>query len=171
MSQHKRSSKYYGSVNCSYIDVDREPDGIYFKFGDFWSIIQEEADDPEPVEEVVREDTITAPHNVWQPSPLLYPRDAGDGHPQLSSGASSGLPPVVPEDAPLEPNMVYTLPPPPPRNVFYSEEVINRAKQLHLHPDQEHMRYSIAQSLSRPPPKPKTHGVFSKLKNLGSKRH
>ena len=150
--------------------MDREPDGIYFKFGDFWSIIQEEADDPEYVEEAIRENTDTSLSMIRQPSPLLYPRDVDDGHPHQSSGASSGLPPAVPVDAPLEPNMVYTLPPPPPRNVFYTKEVIDRAKQLHLHPDQEYMRFNIARALSCPPPEPKTQGFFSKLKNLGSKR-
>ena len=168
VSQHKRSSKYYGSVNCSFIDIDREPDGLYFKFGDFWSIIQEEADDPEFVEEVIRENTDASLSSIRQPSPLLYPRDAGDEQLHLSSGASSGLPPAVPVDAPLEPNMVYTLPP-PPKNVFYTKEVIDKAKQLNLHPDQEFMRYNLARALSRPP-KPKEQGVFSKLKNLGSNR-
>ena len=100
-------------------------------------------------------------------SPLLYPRD-DDTQLHLSTGASSGLPPAVPVDAPLEPNMVYTLPP-PPKSVFYPKEVIDKARQLNLHPDQEFMRYNLARASSRPP-KPKEQGVFSKLKNLGSKR-
>ena len=86
----------------------------------------------------------------------------------LSGGASSGLPTAVPLDAPLEPNMVYTLPP-PPRNIFYSKEVIDKAQQLHLHPRQEFMRYDLARALFHQS-KPKEQGVFSKLKKLGSKR-
>ena len=27
VSQHKKSSKYAGSVNCTFLDIDREPDG------------------------------------------------------------------------------------------------------------------------------------------------
>ena len=49
VSQHKKSSKYAGSVNCTFMDIDREPDGLYFYPGDFWSIIQGPNDDPELV--------------------------------------------------------------------------------------------------------------------------
>ena len=30
VSKHKKSSKYAGSVNCTFLDIDREPDGLYF---------------------------------------------------------------------------------------------------------------------------------------------
>ena len=57
VSQHKKTSKYAGSINCVFMDIDREPDGLYIHFGDFWSIIQSPNDDPETVAEVVREES------------------------------------------------------------------------------------------------------------------
>jgi len=73
---------------------------------------------------------------------------------------------MVPSNGPLTPNMVYTIPP-PPSHVFFSRDVIERAQQLHLHPDQEHMRYGIAQSLTKNVKKNSSKSVFSKLKKLG----
>ena len=168
MSQHKKSSKYFGSVNCSFLDINREPNGLYFKFGDFWSIIQEEVDDPKFVEEVVRENIVASQLSSRRMSPLNYLRESDDDNLRLSGGATSGLPPVVPANAPLEPNIVYTLPS-PPRSVFYSKEVIDRAQHLNLHPRQEYMRYDLAKALSRGQSS-KDQSVFSKLKKLGSKK-
>ena len=39
-SKHKKSSKYAGSMNCVFLDIDREPDGLFFYSGDFWSILR-----------------------------------------------------------------------------------------------------------------------------------
>ena len=64
-----------------------------------------------------------------------------------SSGAASGLPPIVSGDGSITPNIVYTIPP-PLSSVFYLRDVIERAKRLELHPSQEHMRYAVAQSLT-----------------------
>ena len=59
--------------------------------------------------------------------------------------------------------MVYIIPP-PPVSVFYSREVIEKAKTLNLHPDQEHMRYAVAQSLTHGEHKhASSKGVFAKL--------
>ena len=89
------------------------------------------------------------------------------------SGAGSGVPPVVPVQGLLQPNVVYTIPPPPPA-VFYSSEVIQRARNLSLHPSQEYMRYEIAQSLTHKDRKDsknsKSKGVFAKLRQLGSNK-
>ena len=49
-SQHKKSSKYAGSVNCVFLDIQIEPDGLFFYFSDFWSILSGPGDDPEPVQ-------------------------------------------------------------------------------------------------------------------------
>ena len=73
VSQHKKSSKYFGSVNCNFLDIDREPDGLYFKFGDFWLILQGEADDPEPVEEVIRQNIDQTDASIHQISPQSNP--------------------------------------------------------------------------------------------------
>ena len=89
-----------------------------------------------------------------------------------SLGAVSGLPPVVSCHGSLTPNMVYTIPP-PPSSVFYSREVIERARKLNLHPSQEHMRYAVAQSLTHHERKHRgrsSRSVFSKLRKLGSGR-
>ena len=55
-----------------------EPDRLYFKFGDFWSIIQEEVDDPEFVEEVVRENINASQSSFHRLSPLNYLRESAD---------------------------------------------------------------------------------------------
>ena len=47
VSKHKKTSKYAGSVNCTYLNINWEPDGLYFYFGDFRLILQEDGDDPE----------------------------------------------------------------------------------------------------------------------------
>ena len=84
------------------------------------------------------------------------------------SGATSGLPPIVSGDGSITPSIVYTIPP-PPSFVFYSRDVIERAKRLELHPSQEHMRYTVTQSLTHADRKHNTiKGVFAKLKKLGS---
>ena len=56
VSKHKKLSNYAGSVNCMYLDINREPDGLYFARGDFWSILENPEDDPEVSVEVVREE-------------------------------------------------------------------------------------------------------------------
>ena len=50
ISQHKKSSKYAGSVNVKFLDIDKDPKSLYFWFGDFWSILQDEEEDLEPLE-------------------------------------------------------------------------------------------------------------------------
>ena len=166
ISQHKKTSRYAGSVNCVWVDIDREPDGLYFHPGDFWSIIQKEDDDPEPIEEAEREEVL---HQVTLTvSPTHSLRESTGGELPLS-GAASGLPPVVTGRGSIEPNMVYTIPP-PPASVFYSREVIERARRLNLHPDQEYMRYSMAQALTHQERKHSSVGVFAKLRKLGSGR-
>ena len=93
-----------------WVDIDREPDGLYFHPGDFWSIIQKEDDDPEPIEEAEREEVL---HQVTLTvSPTHSLRESTGGELPLS-GAASGLPPVVTGQGSIEPNMVYTIPPPP----------------------------------------------------------
>ena len=170
-SKHKKSSKYAGSVNCVFLDIDREPDGLFFYSGDFWSILTGPGDDPEPMEEE-REEDVRNSISVLS-SPAAVGRQSRESlsppNPALS-GAGSGVPPVVPVQGSLAPNMVYTIPPPPPA-VFYSREVIQRAKNLALHPSQEFMRYEIAQSLTH---QDRKHGkgtsVFAKLRQLGAGR-
>ena len=66
---------------------------------------------------------------------------------QVEFGAIAGLAPVISLKCPLTHNMVYLIPP-PPLNVFYSKEVIEKAKTLHLYHDQEHMTYKIAKTLT-----------------------
>ena len=80
-----------------------------------------------------------------------------------------GFPPEVPVHAPLTPITIYTLPP-PPRSVLFTQEVIDRAQKLDLHPDQEYMRYELAQYLTHDGRKHNSKGVFSNIKKLGSKR-
>ena len=46
---------------------------------------------------------------------------------------------------------------------FFPQEFIDRGQKLHLHPNQEHMRYNLAQALSHDERKHKDNGVFSKL--------
>ena len=180
-STHKKSSKYAGSVNCVFLDIDREPDGLYFYSGDFWSIINTLEDDPEPLEEdggpPIEEERVevdegsisglSSPAEMERVSESLY-----SINPALS-GAGSGVPPVVPVQGLLQPNVVYSIPPPPPA-VFYSSEVIQRAKNLSLHPSQEFMRYQIARSLTYKDKKnskdTKSKGVFAKLRKLGSNK-
>ena len=65
--------------------------------------------------------------------------------------------------------MVYMIPP-PSSSVFFSRDVIEKAKTLHLHPMQEHMRYAVAQSLTHQERKHASKGVFAKLKKLGSSK-
>ena len=121
-------------------------------------------------EEVAREDIDIRDISRLTISPLISPRESDNDDPSNSiSGATSGLPPIVPSNGPLTPNMVYTIPP-PPSHVFYSRDVIERAQQLQLHPAQEHMRYGIAQSLTKDVKKNSSKSVFSKLKKLGSKK-
>ena len=64
-----------------------------------------------------------------------------------SSAAASGLAPNLSDRQTLTPNMVYTIPPLPP-SVFYSRDIIEKAKTLNLHRNQEHIRYAVAQSHS-----------------------
>ena len=97
-------------------------------------------------------------------------RDMSIPPPVSSSAAASGLAPIVSVNQSLTPNMVYTIPP-PPASVFYSREVIEKAKTLNLHPNQEHMWYAVAQSLTHGKHKhTSSKGVFAKLKKLGSSR-
>ena len=186
-SKHKKSSKYAGSVNCVFLDIDREPDGLFFYSGDFWSILTGPGDDPEPVQgggrllvedggdlamEEEREEDVRNSISVLS-SPAAVGRQSRESlsppNPALS-GAGSGVPPVVPVQGSLAPNMVYTIPPPPPA-VFYSREVIQRARNLSLHPSQEYMRYEIAQSLTHQDRKhSKGKSVFAKLRQLGAGR-
>ena len=165
ISQHKKSSKYVGSVNCEFLDIERDPDGLYFHIGDFWSIMQGDVGDPEVSGEVVREHV--DPY-VDQLSVSLGPsnRESDGGCPPCAS-AMSGLPPEVSSHGSIAPNMVYTIPP-PPSSVFYSREVIERARKLNLHPNQEHMRYVMAQSLTHNQRKHSSRSVFSKLRKLGA---
>ena len=123
MSQHKKSLKYFGSVNCSFLDIDREPDGLYFYNGEFWSIINTLEDDPEPLEEdggpPIEEERVE--DDEGSISGLSFPaemeRVSSESlysiNPALS-GAGSGVPPVVPVQGLLQPNVVYSIPPPPP---------------------------------------------------------
>ena len=165
MSQHKKTSRYAGLVNCTFLDIDREPDGLYFLMGDFWSILQKDGDDPEPVEEVAREDVPGLDTPTVSPTPSL--RESFSV--ALPHSGASGLPPVVSNHGSIAPNMVYTIPP-PPASVFYSRAVIEKARKLNLHPSQEHMRYAIAQSLTHHDRKHSSRSVFSKLRKLGSGR-
>ena len=170
-----------------FLDIDREPDGLFFYSGDFWSILTGPGDDPEPVQgggpllvedggdlavEEEREEDVRNSISVLS-SPAAVGRQSRESlsppNPALS-GAGSGVPPVVPVQGSLAPNMVYTIPPPPPA-VFYSKEVIQRAKNLALHPSQEFMRYEIAQSLTHQDRKhSKGKSVFAKLRQLGAGR-
>ena len=153
------------------MDIDREPDGLYFYPGDFWSLIQGPGDDPELVVEEAREESIA--QEVGPVSMELEERKSAPisvGDPTL--GAVSGLPPILSSHESLQPNMVYTIPP-PPASVFYSREVIERARKLNLHPSQEHMRYAVAQSLTHNDRKHSSRSgrnVLSKLRKLGSSR-
>ena len=152
------------------MDIDREPDGLYFYPGDFWSIIQGPGDDPELIVEEAREEPITqevSPVSVELEERNSAPLSIGDP----SLGAVSGLPPVLTSHESLQPNMVYTIPP-PPASVFYSREAIERARQLNLHPSQEHMRYPMAQALTHNARKHSRSGrnVLAKLRKLGSSR-
>ena len=182
-STHKKSSKYAGSVNCVFLDIDREPDGLYFYSGDFWSIINTMEDDPEPsqegegappIEEERTKDVKCSSSKLSSPAEMerVSNRSMYSLNPAFS-GAGSGVPPVVPVQGLLQPNVVYTIPPPPPA-VFYSSEVIQRARNLSLHPSQEYMRYEIAQSLTHKDRKDsknsKSKGVFAKLRQLGSNK-
>ena len=167
VSQHKKSSKYAGSVNCLFLDLDREPDGLYFHMGDFWLILQKEGDDPEPVEEVAREDVRLPGLDTPTVSPTPSLRESVCE--ALPHSGASGLPPVMSSHRSIAPNMVYTIPP-PPASVFYSRTVIEKARKLSLHPSQEHMRYAIAQSLTHHERKHSSRSVFSKLRKLGSGR-
>ena len=129
------------------------------------SVVYNEA---EFVEDVDRDVSVSSDSSA-RLSTLHQLRESDVEEFSVSGGAaSSGLPLAVPVNSPLEPNMVYTLPF-PPRSVFYSKEVIDRAQRLHLHPDQEYMRYDMAKALVNPSSKRKSHGVFSKLK-LGSRK-
>ena len=130
----------------------------------------EAGDDPKPVE--VERDHITEFYaDTCQVSPLLEHREHDtDNFCHFGSSAIAGQPPIVLLKSPITPNMVYSIPP-PPSNVFFSREVIEKAKTLNLHPDQEHMRYAVAQSLTRGERKhTSSKGVFAKLKKLGSSR-
>ena len=182
-SAHKKSSKYAGSVNCVFLDINREPDGLYFYSGDFWSIINTLEDDPEPgqeddggppIEEERAENDESSISRLSSPAEMerVSTHSLYSINPALS-GAGSGVPPVVPVQGLLQPNVVYTIPPPPPA-VFYSSEVIQRARSLSLHPSQEYMRYQIAQSLTHKDRKDtkssKSKGVFAKLRQLGSSK-
>ena len=115
VSQHTKTSRYAGSVNCTFIDIDREPDGLYFYAGDFWSIIQKEGDDPELIEEAEREDVPRLVTPTVSPTPSL--RESLSE--VLPHSGATGLPPVVSSHGSIAPNMVYTIPP-PPASVFYS---------------------------------------------------
>ena len=44
-------------MNCVYLDLNREPDGLYFALKDFWLILENPGDDPEVREQVVREES------------------------------------------------------------------------------------------------------------------
>ena len=86
--------------------------------------------------------------------------------PVSSLAAFSGLAPTVTGDQPLAPNMVYSIPL-LPSSVFFSKDVIEKARTLNLYPLQEHMRYAVAQSLMHNERKHSSKGVFAKLKKLG----
>ena len=89
------------------------------------SIIQGVNDNPKPVEEVAREDTIMENIDMPSVSPVLSLRlpDHDDFDGLRLYGATSGIPLVVSDNGS---NMVYTILP-PPQNIVYSKEVIEKA--------------------------------------------
>ena len=114
ISKHKKLSKYAGLVNCVYLDINREPDGLYFARGDFWSILEQPGDYPEVNLEVARQELREILRDMSDVASQYSIRDMSiPPPPATSSAASSGLAPMVTGDQPLAPNMVYTIPPPP----------------------------------------------------------
>ena len=135
----------------------------------FWSIIENPEDDPENVVEVACKESVKSSDRLTFSSSI---RDVSIPPPVVSSSvaAVSGLAPSLTHNQAFTPNMVYTIPP-PPVSVLHSREVIEKARTLNLYPDQEHMRYVIARSLTHADHKHTTSkGMFAKLKKLGSGR-
>ena len=56
-------------------------------------------------------------------------------------------------------------------NVFYTEEVLEKAGNLNLHTNQEFIRYSIAQSLSKNITKSSSMNLFTKRRKLESSKY
>ena len=108
-------------MNCVNLDINREPDGLYFTPGDFWSIIQNPGDNPEVSLEVAREESAISSADLAHE---VSPRELTLPPPTTSYAAMSGLPPVLSSHKSVTPNIVYTIPPPPSSEelLYYSTQ-------------------------------------------------
>ena len=84
--------------------------------------------------EVVKDNHEEGDISMRQVSPMHTLREPELEDISQSIVGAFGLPPELYTDAPIKPNTVYSIPP-PPRNIFYSKEVLENARNLNPHSD------------------------------------